>query len=329
MQPSALISRLIAPYLPIRSTQQAQHYHIKKTSWKTVQKFIKYLQKQGLVRSKDRDGQETVIVDLNFNDRRVQQFVPYRLPSRNIVENADKSSVTKDQRVDDNVYDPSVGQALTLYGLYRPTAKLTPDIFPPLSTNDPKNFYKQSEVSKRLDEYLSSQDPPIISPENKRVILLNPFLAENVFSSSSTEDKAAIERGKITRDGLLKRLLEDRALLAPYHSLLRPGQKLGDAKPKSGHVPRITVTVERRTGTKTATKVMNLEVFGIIPSLLADELQKKCASSTTITQAAGALRGIMEVLVQGDQRRAIEKALVRRGVKAQWIDVVDKTQKKK
>jgi hypothetical protein len=33
-------------------------------------------------------------------------------------------------------------------------------------------------------------------------------------------------------------------------------------------------------------------------------------------------KGIMEVLVQGDQRKAIETALVRRGLKPQMIEVV-------
>jgi translation initiation factor 2D len=37
----------------------------------------------------------------------------------------------------------------------------------------------------------------------------------------------------------------------------------------------------------------------------------------------------MEVLVQGDQRKAIETALTRRGLKSQWVEVVDKTKKKK
>jgi translation initiation factor 2D len=74
---------------------------------------------------------------------------------------------------------------------------------------------------------------------------------------------------------------------------------------------------------------MNLEIFGVIPSLLSQELQKKCAGSTSVAQATGATKGVMEVLVQGDQRKAIETALGRRGLKTQWIEVVDKTKKKK
>lgn len=66
-----------------------------------------------------------------------------------------------------------------------------------------------------------------------------------------------------------------------------------------------------------------------MPSLLADELQKKCASSTSVTQATAAPKGVMEVFVQGDQRKVLETVLERRGVKKGWVEVVDKTKKGK
>ncbi|KAL2006368.1 hypothetical protein VTN00DRAFT_10022 [Thermoascus crustaceus] len=330
IQPSALISSLITPYLPIYSPQQAQFYQIKKTSWKNVKKFIKHLDKQKLVKSKERNGQETVIVDVDFNDRRIEEFVPYKLPSKNAIENAGKpiAASKKPAAVSDG--DPSVGQTLTVLTLYRPTSKLTPTLFPALSNSDPNNYYKYSDVSSQLDKYLTSQDPPIISQENRRIINLNPFLANTIFASSSPDDKATLARGAVTRDGLLKRIVEDHTLLAPYHAiLLKPNQTLADVKPKPGPAPKVTVIVERRTGSKTVTRVSGLEVFGITPSLLAEELQKKCASSTSVTQASGAPKGVMEVLVQGDQRNAVETALSKRGVRSQWIDIVDKTKKKK
>lgn len=328
IQPSALISNIVTPYLPIYTPKQAQFYQIKKTSWKNVKKFIKHLDKLLLVKSKDRSGQETVILDVDFDDRRVLEFRPYKLPSKNAVENAGKP-VSGDKKPSTADGDPSVGQTFTVQTLYRPTGKLVPDIFPSLGTTDPRNYYKHSEVSSRLEQYIQSQDPPIISKENKRIISLTPFLAEKVFTSSSSEDKSTIARGKTTRDGLLKRILEDHAFLTIHYVILKPGQTLSDVKPKAGAAPKAFITIEKRTGTKTASKVSNLEVFGIIPNLLAEELQKKCASSTSVSQASGAPKGIMEVFVQGDQRRAIETALVRRGLRPQWIEVIDKTKKKK
>ncbi|KAE8154417.1 hypothetical protein BDV25DRAFT_172075 [Aspergillus avenaceus] len=329
VQPSFLISNMITPHLPIYSAQQAQFYQIKKTSWKNVKKFIKYLDKQQFVKSKDRSGQETIILDVDFNDTRVEQFVPYKLPSKNAIENAKKPAASANTKPAATGGDPAVGQTLNVQTLYRPTQKVTPTIFPALSSSDPKNYYKYSDVSNRLDQYLQSQDPPIIDKQNRRIISLNPFLANTIFTTKSSEDRTTTARGKTTRDGLLKRIVEDHSLMTAHYAILRAGQALSDVKPKPGAAPKITVILERRTGSKTVTKVSNLEVFGIIPSLLAEELQKKCASSTSIAQANGAPRGVMEVLVQGDQRKALETALLRRGLKTQWIDVVDKTKKKK
>jgi translation initiation factor 2D len=327
--PSALISDLITPYLPVYTSQQAQFYNIKKTSWKNVKKFIKHLDKSKLVKSKDRNGQETVILDVDFGDHRVERFVPYRLPSPRALEGS-KPSVAEGRKpatTDDS--DPSVGQSITVQSLYKPSGKLMPTIFPALAAGNPSNFYKHTDVSSHLDQYLQSQDPPIISKENRRIITLNPFLANTIFTGSSTEDKGALARGKVTRDGLLKRLIEDKSLLQPHYVILKTGQTVADVKPKAGAAPKVTVTLEKRTGSKTVTKVVTLEVFGIIPTLLAQELQKKCAGSTSVTQATGASKGVMEVLVQGDQRKAIETALVRRGLRPQMIEIVDKTKKKK
>ncbi|KAJ5627848.1 hypothetical protein N7490_010076 [Penicillium lividum] len=325
ISPSMLVANLITPYLPIYSPQQIQFYNIKKTSWKNVKKFIKHLDKTQLVKSKDRSGQETYIWDVDFDDHRVQRFVPYRLPSKSGLESASESK----KSVATGGADPSVGQTINVQTLYRPTQKLTPDIFPALSTTSPKNYYKYSEVSIHLDQYVQSQNPPLVSSDNRRIINLNPYLANTIFSSSSSEDLGALKRKMVTRDGLLKRIIEDHAFLQPHYAILKPGQTLADVKPKAGASPKAVITLEKRTGSKTVTKITNLEVFGIIPSLLAEELQKKCASSTSVTQAVGAPKGVMEVLVQGDQRKILDTALTRRGVKSQWIDVVDKTKKKK
>ncbi|EFW13882.1 hypothetical protein D8B26_005942 [Coccidioides posadasii str. Silveira] len=319
IQPSFLISNLITPFLPIYTPQQAQFYQIKKSSWKNVKKFVKYLDKEQLVKSKDRSGGETIILDVDFEDRRVAMFEPYRLPRKSGPESKSASKAP--------VEAPS-GQSFDVKTLYRPSGKLIPDLFPPLANTDLNNYYSATDVSKRLSDYLSTQDPPIISPSNPRVINLNPFISNKIFSSNSPSDLAIQARGTVLRDALLKRLLDDTSLCAPYHALLKPGQSLKDVKPKAGAIPKVSVVIERRSGAKVVTRIMGLETFGVSPQTLSDELQKKCASSTSVTQAVGAAKGSMEVLVQGDHRRTVDKVLSNKGVKSQWTEVVDKTQKK-
>ena len=288
-----------------------------------MKKFIKHLEKIKLIKSKGRGG-ETIILDADFNDTLVKEFVPYRPFKKSGSEGTDKSK-RKAPAAAGN--DPAVGQSLNVKTLFKPSGKLTPDLFPPLSNNDPKNYYSAQDVQKRLTDYLSSQDPPLISPSNPRVISLNPFISNKILSNSPS-DQGILARGTILRDTLFKRVIEDAGLCAPYHALLKPGQKLEDVKPKPGALPKITVTIEKRTGSKMVTRIVGLETFGLLPQILGEELQKKCASSTSVTQATGAVKGLMEVLVQGDHRRVVDAALNARGVKSQWVDVVDKSHKK-
>ncbi|KAK2750364.1 hypothetical protein FQN57_003844 [Myotisia sp. PD_48] len=319
IQPSFLISNIITPYLPIYSPNQAQYYQIKKTSWKNVKKFIKHLDKNKLVKSKDRSGGETVIMDTDFDHVAINEFVPYKLPKRTSPKGANGAP-------EKAANAPDIGQTINVKTLHRPTGKLVPELFPPLSATDIHNYYSSSEVSKRLNDYISSQDPPIISPSNPRTISLNPFLSNKVFAANET---AIRSRGTIQRDVLLKKLLEDPSLLSPFHIILKPGESMANAKPKAGAVPKVEITIDRRTGNKLVTRMTGLERFGISPQILADEMQKKCASSTSVGQAPGATKGIMEVLVQGDHRKIIERTLAEKGLKSQWIDIVDKSQKKK
>ncbi|PGH36813.1 translation initiation factor 2D [[Emmonsia] crescens] len=322
IQPSFLISNLITPFLPIHAPQQAQFYNIKKTSWRNVKKFIKHLDKEGLVKAKDRSGGETIILDADFENTQIVNFAPYKLPKKSSSDSAPKSI-----SLGGNDKELAPDQSFSVKTLYRPSGKLTPILFPPLSNSDVNNYYTTADVSKRLNDYLTAQDPPIISPTNPRIISLNPFIS-NTILSSSVEDIAILKRGTIQRDAILRRLLEDPSLCAPYHAMLKPGQTLHDVKLKAGPGPKVTVTIERRTGSKLVTKITGLEPFGATPQLLADELQKKCSSSTSVSQAVGAAKGVMSVLVQGDHRKLVEAALANRGVKSQWIEIVDKSQKK-
>ena len=86
-----------------------------------------------------------------------------------------------------------------------------------------------------------------------------------------------------------------------------------------------------RSGNKTVTKVSGVEAFYVNPQLLAEELQKACASSTSVAQLAGSSprNPVMEILVQGPQKESVFKALEKRGVGRGWVEVVDKVKVKK
>lgn len=79
------------------------------------------------------------------------------------------------------------------------------------------------------------------------------------------------------------------------------------------------------------TKVSGVEPFGVDPKAMAEELQKTCAGSASVGQLNGSSpkNPVMEITVQGPQRKAVEAYLEKRGVGGRFVNVVDKTGKKK
>ncbi|KIX09129.1 uncharacterized protein Z518_00207 [Rhinocladiella mackenziei CBS 650.93] len=328
IQPSYLMSNMVQPHLRF----QTQHYTIKKTSWKTIKKFIKYLDKAVLVKSKDRNGGETVILDIDFDDEKVCNFAPYELPKPKS-QRATTGPGDTQPSSSGSATDLSLGQKLTLQIVYRASNKLVPDLIPSKTS-----FYTSSQISSFLKKYIENNPSLTTNTSSPRFIKFDPFIANNILSSNpSAIDTRALAAGEIARDALLKRILDDSHLCIPHWLLLRNDQTYDPEnpdstptlKPKSGSPPHVNITLEKRSGTKVVTKISGLEVFGISPQILGPELQKKCAGSASVGQLVGGKPGMLEVLVQGDQRDVVEKEVEKRGVDRRWINVEDKTKKKK
>ncbi|KIV86076.1 hypothetical protein PV11_01713 [Exophiala sideris] len=323
LQPSFVVANMIQPHLRF----QNQHYTIKKTSWKNTKKFIKHLDKTALLKSKDRNGGETVILDIDFDDEQVRTFTPYKLPKPKTTSTTANDSA----QATHGSGDPSLGQKLTLQTIYRASSKLVPDLIPSKTT-----FYTSSQISAFLKKYIENNPPLTTGTSSPRFVKLDPFIANNILSSNpSAGDTRTLAIGEIARDALFKRILEDSHLCLPHWLLLRNGQTYDadnpdpSLKPKSGPPPHVNIVLEKRTGTKVVTRISGLELFGINPHLLGPELQKKCAGSASVGQLVGGKPGMMEVLVQGDHSDVVEKEVGRRGVDKRWVIVDDKTKKKK
>ncbi|KAM0350642.1 hypothetical protein ACHAPU_003128 [Fusarium lateritium] len=315
LQPSFVIANMVQPNL--RSQNQA-HYNIKKTSWKNAKKFIKHLNKLKIVLSKDRNGGETVILDVDFDHDQINGFRPYRLPTPK----ATGGASTEEGQASASPSSSS-DQRINIQLVYRPSSKLVPTLLP--SKTD---FYSAAQISAAIKSYIEQH--PELGGQGNSTIKLDPFLANDILGSKPTdEDRSYLAAGRIPRSVLQKRVLEDTHLCQPFHIISQSGAP-SDQKPKAGSPPRILVTIEKRTGTKVVTKVSNLEPFFIDPTVLAPELQKKCAGSASVGQVAGAKPGLMEVVVQGDQRKVLTtEILAKKGIDMKWVDVVDKSKPKK
>ena len=319
------MSNLVLPYLPIHTPKQAAALQIKKTSWKNAKKFIKALEKAKILKSKDRDGGECVVVDIDFEDQAVNEFVPYRLPKKE-TPGADSGGGGGGKAVSagNSPNDPSIGQRLSKVNLLRPKEALA-TIFEASNANT-SAFYLPAELRPIVNNYVESEN--LISSTNKRLVSLDPVLANAVFDGHSSLDREVIAKGSVPRDALIDRIQQ---CCSPFYVLLRNDETRESVKAKSGTGPKIQIMLETRSGNKTVTKLSGVEAFRINPQLLADDLQKACASSTSVGQLTGSSpkNPVTEILVQGPQKEVVTKALERRGVSRGWIEVVDKTKGKK
>lgn len=321
---SLFISNLVLPNLPIWTPAQATAFQIKKTSWKNAKKFIKALDKQKLLKSKDRDGGETVVVGIDFDSPAFQSFVPYKLPRKDTTGADGSGGGGNATDLGNSSVDHSVGQRLTKLNLFRPKEQLS-QVFEG-SNASLKQLYLSSELRPIIASYIESEN--LVSATNKRLVNLNPILANAVFDGKSRIDSEVLAKGTVPRDALIDRILES---CAPFWAILRNEETREDVKARAGHAPKIQLTYETRSGNKTVTKISGVEVFHIPPQPLADELQKSCASSTSVSQLAGSSpkSPVQEIIVQGPQQDAVLKAMEKRGVHRQWIEIVNKTKGRK
>ena len=99
--------------------------NFKKTSWKKAATFLKkYLEKEGIVKTKDRAG-ETVIMSINWNHKLIAEFEPYRL---------DHHGPAKSQKSDSA---PS-RSIIQVHDLYKPSGKAFKAILEAISKPYPR-----------------------------------------------------------------------------------------------------------------------------------------------------------------------------------------------
>ncbi|MCJ1285296.1 hypothetical protein MMC26_004636 [Xylographa opegraphella] len=321
---SLFVSNLILPFLPTFTEKDANALQLRKTSWKSAKKFIKALEKEKLLKSKDRNGSETVIQDVDFGHPAISTFKPYELPQKDITV-TDRGSDGRGKRTAafaTSSNDESVGQHLKNLSLLKPKEKLAP-IFNAAGSSI-NSFYIPAELRSIITAYIESEN--LVSTTNKRLVNLNPILADSVFDGQSSMDREVLVKGTVPRDALVDRITLG---CAHYWAILRNNETRDQVKPKAGPAPTVKIIIETRSGNKTVSKVSGMEVFHVSTQQLADELQKACASSTTINQLVGGKVGFMEIMIQGPQKDIIIKALDRRGVSRSWIEVLDKTKAKK
>lgn len=320
------MSNLVQPFLPAYTPDQASSLQIKKSSYKNIKKFLKSLDKAKIVKTKERDQHETIILDVDFDDTAIVEFKPYRLPKKETAAGTSLGRGGKATTELDTTTDTSIGQKLEKQQFFKSKERLLP-LFESADASS-SSLFTAAEIKSCVTTYIESEN--LINEKNKRLVTLNPTLANAVFDGTTSLDKEVLAKGSVPRDALFDRILQ---ACIPHYAIIRtsPSASAPSPKPKSGAAPKIKVTLETRSGNKTVTKVSGVEAYFIAAQPLADELRKVCAGSSSVEQLHGSSpkAPVMEIMIQGPQKDAVMKALERRGVRPAWVEYLDKTKGKK
>ncbi|KAK6330506.1 hypothetical protein TWF696_003395 [Orbilia brochopaga] len=313
-----VLSELILPRLP----SENPGYHIQKTSWRKVQKMLKQMDKENLLKIKERGG-DVLVYAVNWDCDKITSFTPYP------IDRPKKVSEGKKPEASTSASSSGSGSStatVKIRELYKPPVKAA--VIYDVTDTPFKAFYSASQVRETLYKYFAAPTPTdnsLVLPTNARMVSLNPTLVDLLIDDS--RDVEILRAGRATRDMLAERFLR---LHAPYYSMVLPSGE--ESKPRAGQPPKVVITLESRQGRKTVTRVKGMETFGVDAGKFMEELKSVAASSVTkgpIEGGGKAAEGMVEVMVQGDKTSEVERLLVKAGVRKTDITLDNKLKKKK
>ncbi|ORZ10863.1 hypothetical protein BCR42DRAFT_333177 [Absidia repens] len=321
--PLSVSSLYTAYILPSRPRRGGLEVDIKKSSWKKVQKFLKTMEKSGLLKLKEHRG-ETNVTSINWSHPSLQGVSPYKTVEKIMMEQQQQqqlapagsiTSTTDQSNKNIDVSPSSVSGQIQVIDIYKPIGS-SAVIFEAVK-QDKNAMYSSIEVRQVLFDYIKMEN--LVDPKNQKFIIIDPILTDAILNKTEYQTIH-----KLGRDQILQRLLPK---MQPFHMVTLPGKEpiLRKGSPKT-----IEVIQEIRQGRKTVTKLTGMESFGLEIDDLCKELTKLCASSATHSQIHGTSpkTPLYEIMVQGPQMKNVSELLLRKGVPKKFIFVNDKTAKK-
>ncbi|CEP07922.1 hypothetical protein [Parasitella parasitica] len=307
--------------MPCRPLTVGSEVDIKKSSWKKLQKFLKALDKSGLLKTKEQRG-ETMVVSINYSHPSLQDLHKYKtmesatVQAANAKETAAKQAASAVKVTDATKSKNSISNQIEIQDIFKPLGNSLQKFFEE-AKHDKDGLYTIPQVRQAMLDYIKIHDS--VDPQNQKMINIDPVLCDAILTKQEYNLV-----NKLTRDQILHRICQK---MQPFHSLKLPGK---DAVLKKGPCKPIEVVQEVRQGRKTITKVTGVEGFGLDVEELCKELTRLCASSATYNPIHGVSpkNPLHEIMVQGPQIKNITHFVISKGVPARFIDTEDKTAKK-
>ncbi|GAN03392.1 eukaryotic translation initiation factor SUI1 family protein [Mucor ambiguus] len=308
--------------MPCRPVDVGSEIDIKKSSWKKLQKFLKAMDKAGLLKTKEQRG-ETMVMSVNYSHPSLQDLRKYKTmesaatQSANAKDNAAKeAAATAATSAREAAAAKSASNQIEIQEIFKPLGNSMQKLFEE-ARHDKDGVYTIPQVRQVMMDYIKLHN--VVDLQNQKMINIDPTLCDAILAKPEYNSI-----NKLSRDQILHRMCQK---MQPFHAVKLPGK---EAVLKKGACKPIEIVQEVRQGRKTITKVSGVEGFGLDVEELSKELTRLCASSATYNPIHGVSpkNPLYEIMVQGPQIRTITHLLVSKGVPLRFIDTEDKTAKK-
>ncbi|KAG0308832.1 hypothetical protein BGZ98_006613 [Dissophora globulifera] len=291
------VSTLYSSYiLPNRAPGRAAEADIKKSSWKKLAKWLKAVEKQGLIKCKEIKG-ELFLQGVTWKHPQLDAFRGHKTVAQQAARQAKVEAKLSQANSDAKV--------LEVLEAYRPNSS-SAGFFEAVGQSK-DGYYSLQEVQSLLLEYIKEKQ--LSDPKNQRVVRLDGILAEALKKEGEPKDR--VQKSE-SRDRLVNNMV-------PHYFVGYRGQQPHFVK---GVLKPIHMLHDFRMGRFT-TKVSGLERFLIDIDAFAREIQVLCAGS--VSMGASPKLNLREVAVQGRQARIVAEVLLEKGVPKNFMELVDKT----
>ncbi|KAI3874886.1 hypothetical protein MKW98_019459 [Papaver atlanticum] len=277
---------------------------IKKSSHKKLSKWLQSKSSIGLISSKeDKHKKEVMLLAVNRKHSDYNSFKPEMLQPQMVADNSvSTASESQPQR-----------PTLEVVEIYKSSVHVNP-ILGALGV-DTGRYFSASEATDIVSSYVENQN--LVKPTNKAIVVLDATLCDALF-------KGTIKKGSTYPTEIHKKDLGAAFLsrMQPHHRVTRGSE----SAVRKGALKTVQIVTERRQGNKKVTRVSGLESFLVDAEVLASELQKKFACSTTVAELPG--KKGHEVVIQGGVIDNLGKYLLEHyAVPKRFIEVLDKTRR--
>lgn len=275
---------------------------LKKSSHKKLSKWLQAKSSVGLISAKeDKHRKEAILLGIN---RGHPDYVKFKPAKKAEVVRAEPSSNDQHQSA----------KQLEVMELWKPTTHVSP-IFQMVGA-DPSKLYSSSEASDVAFAYVEKET--LVKPNDKAIVVLDALLCDALF------------KGTVKKGSSYPTEIHKRDLGATFVGRMQAHSKVcrgNESAVRKGALRSVQIMTERRQGSKKVTRVSGFELFLVDADMLANELQKKFACSTSVTELPGK-KGQYEILVQGGVLEDLGRHLVQHyGIPKKYIEILDKTKK--